>query len=559
MTATRWRWVQVPAALTASVMLMCTEAMVAPVAAWAVTPPTIDPGALPADDTPGPSREMRQSLACSTPVVIGDPDVTQPAPGNMMLDLEQAWKFSTGNGVTVALIDTGVTPNPRFPHLYAGGDYVEGLANGGLTDCDSHGTIVASIIGAAPSSPDRRPAPMPAVAPDAAPPPEVVSNPAAPANPTPTPPPPPTPSTVTVTAPPPPPPSDDDDAPPPDTAPSSGTTGDQQPLVGGPPPTGPDGVVGVAPDARLISIRQSSRAFSVVRKANETDVVTKAGDILTLARAVRHAADLGARVINISVAACINPAVPVEQAALGAAIRYAAVDKDAVVVAAAGNKGESEGATGQDCGQNAAFNALNPDDPRDWGGVHTIVTPAWFSDYVLSVGIVTPEGQPMSDSIAGPWVGIAAPGYRTMGLANTNGAAVNALPGKDPGMGMGLWGTSFSAAYVSGVAALVRARFPELTAHQVIERITETAHHPARGVDNAVGAGVVDAVAALTFDVAPGDPLPVERISDHLVPAPAPAPPDRRPMITALIGAALVLVAAGLARGAAVLRRRMTT
>ncbi|REQ36140.1 peptidase S8, partial [Mycobacterium tuberculosis] len=29
----------------------------------------------------------------------------------------------------------------------------------------------------------------------------------------------------------------------------------------------------------------------------------------------------------------------------------------------------------------------------------------------------------------------------------------------------------FSAAYVSGVAALVRAKFPELTAYQVINRI----------------------------------------------------------------------------------------
>ena len=59
---------------------------------------------------------------------------------------------------------------------------------------------------------------------------------------------------------------------------------------------------------------------------------------------------------------------------------------------------------------------------------------------------------------------------------------------------------------MSGVAALVRAKYPDLTAHQVIRRITETAHNPARGVDNQVGYGVVDPVAALTFDVAPGDP-----------------------------------------------------
>ena len=43
-----------------------------------------------------------------------------------MLDITQAWKYSTGAGVTVAIIDTGVTPNPRFPALFAGGDYVMG-------------------------------------------------------------------------------------------------------------------------------------------------------------------------------------------------------------------------------------------------------------------------------------------------------------------------------------------------------------------------------------------------------------------------------------------------
>ncbi|BCI88336.1 hypothetical protein NIIDMKKI_35420 [Mycobacterium kansasii] len=51
----------------------------------------------------------------------------------------------------VAVIDTGVTPHPRFPHLIPGGDYV--MAGGdGLSDCDAHGTIVASMIGAAPAN-----------------------------------------------------------------------------------------------------------------------------------------------------------------------------------------------------------------------------------------------------------------------------------------------------------------------------------------------------------------------------------------------------------------------
>jgi membrane-anchored mycosin MYCP len=524
--------------------------LVAPPAALAIAPPVIDPGALPPDDPPGPTEEMKQNKACVTPVVIADPDVAQPPPGNAMLNVREAWQYSTGAGVSVALIDTGVTPNPRFGSLFPGGDYVMGLDNGGLTDCESHGTIVASIIGAAPSSPADRPTPRPAGAGAPPPPPAVPANPA----PTSAPPPPPKPSTVTVTAPPPPPPPAE---PPPETGPANGPgdPGGPQPLVPGPVPGGPDGVVGVAPDAALISIRQSSTAFGPAHPdPNDPDQLRrKAGDILTLARAIRHAADLGVKVINVSVASCINAATPVNQDALGAAVRYAVVDKDIVIVAAAGNRGETS-----DCGQNPAFNPLDPNDPRDWAGVRTIVTPAWFSNYVLTVGAVTPDGQPLPDSINGPWVSVAAPGWRIMGLSNTNGAAVNAQPDRDPGLGNNFWGTSFSAAYVSGVVALVRAKFPNLSARQVMRRITETAHNPPRGVDNAVGFGVVDPIAALTFDVDPGDPKPVERLTSELYVPPPPPGPDLRPRNTALIGGAAVVVLAGIIAAIVGVRRRMS-
>lgn len=321
-------------------------------------------------------------------------------------------------------------------------------------------------------------------------------------------------------------------------------------------PGAPDGVVGVAPDASLISIRQSSQTFGPARPTpDDIQAHRKAGDIITLARAIRHAADLGVKVMNISVASCINAAAPVNQDALGAAVRYAAVDKDVLIVAAAGNVGDPQQ---PDCAQNPVFDPLHPEDPRDWHEVKTIVTPAWYSDYVLAVGAVTPDGQPMPDSIAGPWVGVAAPGWRIMGLSNVNGAAVNALPDKDPGMGDGFWGTSFSAAYVSGVAALVRAKFPNLTAHQAIQRITATAHNPPRGVDNQVGYGAIDPVAALTFDVPTGDPKPVEHLSTALrVPPPAPGP-DLRPRNWALVGAGLVVLTAGVIAAAAALRRRMS-
>jgi membrane-anchored mycosin MYCP len=312
-------------------------------------------------------------------------------------------------------------------------------------------------------------------------------------------------------------------------------------------------VVGVAPDASLISVRQSSSAFGPAKPqpGGDAELRRKAGDIATLARAVVHLANLGVDVMNISVTACINAAQPIDQAALGAAIRYAAVDKDIVVVAAAGNEGE-----GSACAQNPVFNPLRPDDPRDWQDVATIVTPAWYTDYVLSVGAVAPDGQPLPQSIAGPWVDVAAPGLEIMGLSSVNGAPINGLPAREPGKATPLSGTSFATAYTSGVAALVRAKYPQLSAHQVTRRITETAHNPPRGVDNKVGYGVIDPVAALTFDVEPGDRLPPEHLTSLLnVPAPPP-PPDLRPRNTALIGAAVIGVLAAAVVGAAAVRRR---
>jgi membrane-anchored mycosin MYCP len=533
-----------------AVVALLAANMMMPAAAGAVEAPMIDPAALPPDGVPGPDQEMKQDNTCAAPVTVAVPDVVQPAPGNAMLAIPQAWKYSTGAGVTVGLIDTGVTPNPRLPVLSAGGDYVMGSANGGLTDCDSHGTIVASIIAAQPSDPATRPAPMPpgATAPPAPPPP--------PASPFPTtpPPPPPKPSTVTVTAPAPPPPPPPEEPPPEgQSAPAAGPGDQGEPPVPPPPPGSPDGIVGVAPDVSLISVRQSSAAFGPAKPTpgDEGEQREKAGDIATLARAIVHLANLGVDVINISVTACINAAAPIDQAPLGAAVRYAAIDKDVVIVAAAGNVGEENS-----CGQNPVFDPLRPTDPRDWHGVSTIVTPAWFSDYVLAVGAVAPDGQPLPKSIAGPWVGVAAPGLQIMGLSSASGAPVNALPAREPGKANPFWGTSFAAAYTSGVVALVRAKFPHLTAHQVIRRMTATAHNPPRGVDNTVGYGVVDPVAALTFDVSLGDSRPQERFTTLLrVPSPAPAP-DLRPRNTALAGAGLVAATVAVIAGGAALRRR---
>ena len=58
--------------------------------------------------------------------------------------IADAQKFATGAGVTVAVIDTGVNGSPRVP-AEPGGDFVDAGGNG-MSDCDAHGTLTASII-----------------------------------------------------------------------------------------------------------------------------------------------------------------------------------------------------------------------------------------------------------------------------------------------------------------------------------------------------------------------------------------------------------------------------
>lgn len=482
----------------------------------AIPPPSVDPGQVPADGRPEPDQPMRQSNICARTITVADPNVAVTAPGFAMLNISKAWQYSTGNGVPVAIIDTGINPSPRL-QVVAGGDYIMG--GDGLMDCDAHGTIVASVIGAAPQG-NPVPAPMPSV--------PAFPSPAGP---------------VIDVAPPPPggqlPPLDV-----PFNAPGDLTTDRPDgPEVPSPPSGAPDGVVGVAPHAVIISIRQSSRAYELVNPGlGDMEERKKAGSIATLASAIVHAANMGAKVINVSVTSCVSAADPLDQGAIGAAVWYAATVKDAVIVAAAGNDSEDG------CAQNSSFDPLNVSDPRDWHQVKTVSSPSWFFDYVLSVGAVDNTGAPISKSLAGPWVAVAAPGVGIIGLSPQTGGPVNAYPPIHSGeKNMPFWGTSFSAAFVSGVAALVRAKYPGLSAHQIINRILQTAHNPPRGVDNQVGYGVIDAVAALTFDVPAGERLSVAAKNRLLMPAAPSPPPDRRARNVALVFVGVVVAVVAVA------------
>lgn len=528
---------------------------------------------------------MRQTSYCTEVGVLPGTDFRVQPKYMDMLNLAEAWKFGRGGGVTVAVIDTGVTPHPRLLNLTGGGDYV--MAGGdGLSDCDAHGTLVASMIAAAPDigvplPPPRQTRRPPSVPTNEPPPPAPQTTiivqpptfvvPTLPAEEPAPPPPPPPPEPPWLPQPPP------DQGPPPGPAqnpsaashsggavtmpsysgggrvvPVDRTAPGAPPAAPQAPESAPDAFSGVAPDVQLISIRHASQAFGPKEPfsdGQDPQLREKADAIHTMARAIVHAANLGASVINISEVVCMNARNLIDQADLGAAVRYAAVDKNAVIVTAAGDTSK------RDCKQNPTYNAMRPDDPRDWSGVNTVVTPAWYDEYVLTVGAVDSDGAPLTKmSVVGPWVSIAAPGTDIEGLSPRDDGLMNAVDGPENSL-LVPSGTSFSTAIVSGVAALVRAKYPELSAHQVINRLIRTARAPARGVDNEVGYGIVDPVAALTWDVPEVPAVPTERLSAPLPVPPLPPDRDMTPAWVAGAGLLAALAAAGIALGVAALRR----
>jgi membrane-anchored mycosin MYCP len=110
---------------------------------------------------------------------------------------------------------------------------------------------------------------------------------------------------------------------------------------------------------------------------------------------------------------------------------------------------------------------------------------------------------------------------------------------------------------VSGLAALIRSRFPKLTARQVMQRIKATAHHPPGGWDPRVGAGLVDVLAAVSTDAPESSAAPPPRAAVPIRPARVPAPPDHSARNTAFIGATLCAGVLVTVLAAVALRRRL--
>lgn len=159
----------------------------------------------------------------------------------------QLHSFATGEGIKVAVIDTGVAHHDQLPNLTAGADLVTPEEPDPHRDCDLHGTVVAGII------------------------------------------------------------------------------------------SGHD--IGIAPRAEIRAIRQTSAHYRQYDgTAGESDEDSTTGSLDTLARAIDHAVEDNARVINISVVSCVpeKTARRIDSSRLDEALGHAE-DAGAVVIAASGN------------------------------------------------------------------------------------------------------------------------------------------------------------------------------------------------------------------------------
>lgn len=218
-------------------------------------------------------------------------------------------------------------------------------------------------------------------------------------------------------------------------------------------------LTGSAPEVRILAIR----AFGAVAGSAES---TSYVILRSLDYAVAH----GAQIVNMSFAGPKDALV--ERAVAATAAR------DVVLVAAAGNAG-----------------AKSPP-----------LYPAAYPD-VIAVSGIDAGDRLMAASNRGSYIALAAPGADLL------------VPVPD-GKYQLMSGTSFSAAFVSGIAALVLERGPALKPADVRKVLTSTARDLGTpGRDDLFGAGEADALAAVMAATS----APVASAVDK-PPQPAPTP-----------------------------------
>jgi len=217
------------------------------------------------------------------------------------------------------------------------------------------------------------------------------------------------------------------------------------------------GVIGVAPESQIISV---AMRFDVQQP--NTDEQVAAG--------IHYAVDAGAKVINLSLTRNSKdwPALWDE------AFEYA-FDNDVVVVAAAGNRAS---------------------------GTDQVGAPATIPGVLVVAGVDKNANISNQASTDGLTIGVAAPATDL----------VSAYPGGD----YKIWsGTSGAAPIVSGLVALVRAKYPQLDANNVINRVIATATKMTdEPYSTQFGYGLIDPQKALTARVPLVEENPLGSLKD---------------------------------------------
>ena len=202
------------------------------------------------------------------------------------------------------------------------------------------------------------------------------------------------------------------------------------------------GAYGINPNAKIMSV-------------NVFDGNDYTSDY-TIAQGILYAVDHGAKVINMSLGGTLYSQL------LDDTIQYA-ISKGVIVVAAAGNSGTNE-----------------YDYPASYDGV-------------ISVGATNAQKKLASFSTYGPGVDVVAPGdniYSTI-YHPTIGSTYYYLSG-----------TSMAAPMVSGVASLLKTKYPTLTSYDVEQILEDTATDLGpKGYDIKYGYGLINPVKALNYDI----------------------------------------------------------
>ncbi|MEU5438606.1 type VII secretion-associated serine protease mycosin [Streptomyces sp. NPDC020719] len=306
------------------------------------------------------------ALACSVgtaPVALAD-DMRSKQWYLDAMDADAMWKVSTGKGITVAVIDSGVRSEPELAgRVLEGRDFTG--SGGARKDADGHGTDMA----------------------------------------------------VTISG--------------------SGADG---------------GVKGLAPDAKILSVR-------VAVRDNEF------GGMDRLAKGIRYAADTDARVINVSRAGDLPGER--EKQELASAVDYA-LSKGKLVFAGSGNGGDK--------GNPIEYPAATPG--------------------VVAVGSIGVDGKLSKFSSTGSHLGLAAPGDKIPAHCSDGNGYCEAN------------GTSFATAITSATAALIWSAHPDWTGNQVLRVMMETAGHNGKVPSQYIGYGTVRPVQVLLKGN--GDPGPAD-------------------------------------------------